>query len=256
MKLRYYTDNVLNELRSEIKENLEHYCSPKECEWVSKYEFRESKFEIALSESQTNFLKIDPGYEHDCENSIALFNHLRELTVKQASSECFWCCMCHTIPAFYEYASTRWFSKGVNDSSVQTHFFAPIRSNLPTQNALARLWWGAFVSYDDSHSSDQYALTRVLWKYQTRFKDFMDTLNSHSRIRALGILEALKIRDENEGLYLVANDGKTDSDFRSLNRYLNRYSLVAPLDFLGKEQIRDLALAFFKKRKERIIKSS
>lgn len=251
MKLRYFDSTVLDRLRNDITENLGNY-RDKSYEWTSEYEFRESQFEIDFSEDQVGFLKVDPGYEYDSVNSVELFKRLSGLTAKQASSESFWCCICHTVPKFYEYACVRWCSKDIKENTIRERFFGQTKKALVVKNALARLWWGTFLSVDSSNEYDKYALTRVLWKYQTRFQDFMDTINSHSKVRTLGILEALKIRDENEELYLVENDGRNNSDFRSLNRYLNHYSLVAPLDFLKKEQIRDLALDFFKKRRERL----
>lgn len=247
MKLRFYKKDVLDKLRTGTRENLIKYRDEETNDWLnSDFGFTESAAEIPEFDGNCGFLKLG-GIETDCENSIALFERFKKLTRRQASMETFWCCLCHSVPEFYAYTRERWLSKdaeNLKESTVVAHFFGQQERDLRADNALARLWWGAFVSYDEKNSDDSFALTRVLWKNNTRFTDFMDTFNSHSRSRARGVLRALKARDEN-GKYNTNSD-----DFRALNKALNWLSVADPLDFWEEDDIFRYALNFFEKRKK------
>lgn len=246
MKLRFYKKDVLKKLRTGTRENLIKYRDEETNGWLnSDYGFTESAAEIPEFDGNCDFLKLG-GIENDCENSIALFERFKKLSPRQASMETFWCCLCHSVPEFYAYTRERWISKhaeNLKESTVTAHFFGQEASDLRTLNALARLWWGAYVSYDSGNADDPFALTRVLWKRNQDFIDFMDTFNSHSRSRAHGVLLALKIRDENKK-YQTNSD-----DFRALNKTLNYLSVVEPLDFWWAEDICKFALKFFEDRK-------
>lgn len=250
MKLRYFKDSVLNQLRVDVPENLERYRDDADCSWVrEKYKFRESSAEIKGFElADADFLRHGNGPADDCENSIALFSRFESLSPRLAAQETLWCCLCHTVPEFCNYTRERWeiADADVSAERIRAHFFGRINADLRTENALARLWWGAFVSADDRFRDDRrFRLTRVLWKNNERFTDFMDTFNSHSRSRARGVLLALERHDaEAEKFY-------TDSDdFRELNKALNRLSVVEPLDFWPEEEICEYALGFFRERRE------
>ena len=249
MKMRFYKKDVLNKLRTGTKENWKRYRDEETNDWLkSDFSFAESAAEIPEFDGNCDFLKSG-GPEADCENSIALFDRFKKLTPRQASMETFWCCLCHSVPEFYVYARERWLSKNpekIKESTVSAHFFGQIEGDLRTDNALARLWWGAFVSYDRNaeNEEDRFALTRVLWKNNTRFTDFMDTFNSRSRSRARGVLRALAVCDEKYPT-------NTADDFRALNTALNWLSVADPLDFWEEGEIYRYALNFFEERKKR-----
>lgn len=248
MKLRFYKKDVLKKLRTGTRENLLKYRDEETNNWLnSEFGFTDSAAEIPEFDGNCDFLKPG-GPETDCENSIALFERFRKLSPRQASMETFWCCMCHSVPKFYKYTRERWLSKHaekLKESTVTAHFFGQEASGLRADNALARLWWGAHVSYD-GNAADPFALTRVLWGNTQRFVDFMDTFNSHSRSRARGVLRALADYDLDEKYQTVAKD-----DFRALNKMLNWLSVAEPLDFWKEDDIYSFALDFFEKRKKR-----
>lgn len=250
MKLHYFEESVLNQLRADVPENLERYRDDADCSWVGeKYPILESSAEIKGFEfNDADFLRRGNSVADDCENSIALFSRFESLSPRLAAQETLWCCLCHSVLEFYKYTRERWKTTDADVSAekIRAHFFGRIDSDLRTENALARLWWGAFVSADNRFRDDRrFRLTRVLWKNTMRFTDFMDTFNSHSRSRARGVLLALERYDAEAGKFYT-----NSHDFRALNKALNRLSVVEPLDFWPEEEIYKYALGFFRKRRE------
>lgn len=42
-------------------------------------------------------------------------------------------------------------------------------------NAVSRLWWAGYLSYDEDNSADHYHLTKILFTGQQICADIMDT---------------------------------------------------------------------------------
>ena len=252
MKLRFYDNVIWRKLREDLPENLRNhqYYQEDNSYFQKTYPYKESDAEIPGFDGNCDFLNIgndgSPCDETtDCENSIEFFKRFKALPPRLAAQEALWCCLCHSVPEFYKYTIRRWFTEAATEKGVLLHFWGTTQKCLRTRNALARLWWGAYVSYDGK-ADDPFALTRVLWRTNQDFTDFMDTFNSHSRSRAQGVLLALKARDESREKYYTNGD-----DFRELNKVLNWRAVVDPLDFWPKEKLRNFALDFFEERKKR-----
>lgn len=100
-------------------------------------------------------------------------------------------------------------------------------------NALSSLWWKGYLTYDEG-ADDPFWITRTLGT-TTNLADFLDTFNSYSRTRTRGIARAIsEVIDE---LHL---ERLKNQPFRDLNKYLNRYSAVPPLDFYTESEIYEL----------------
>lgn len=259
-KLRYFDDGTHANAISDIRQNTNLYLTEADNQWfLGKYECKESTNVVwndpaeADPEQRLVFGKASAEEEsrNDGENSIRLFKRLSFLKPSQAVQSLFWSAMCHAVLEFYEYTRARWLanlsSEDCKLDDIKRRFFAKNPMRVWDGNALARLWWGAYVSFDENRE-DKFELTRILWRTNQDWQDFMDTKSCLSRSRAHGVLSALKMRQENQEKYL------TDAnDFRALNKYLNRRAVVAPLEFFNSEEICSEALAFFEKRKRGLV---
>jgi hypothetical protein len=118
----------------------------------------------------------------DAENAIRLHRALSSLTPLQASDERLWAWLCH-IP-FRDYVAQRHLGdlSGVKlVNKIRSRFFVAGRdSRALMRNALARLWWGASLTYDKA-AEDPYELTRVLFFRQETVKNLLENNFGRSR---------------------------------------------------------------------------
>lgn len=88
-------------------------------------------------------------------------------------------------------------------------------------------------------------MTKILLTNQTVCSDVVDTLNRTSPNRIQGVLLTIEeFKDE-----MGSTRGLVDY-VRECNRYLNRYAAVTVLDYLSKEEIRDIALGFLREARK------
>jgi len=118
----------------------------------------------------------------DAENAIRLHRAFSTLTPLQASDERLWVWLCH-IP-FRDYVLQR----HVGDLSgeklvkkIRSRFFVDGGdSRALMRNALARLWWGASLTFDE-RAGDPYELTRILFFRQETVKNLLENNFGRSR---------------------------------------------------------------------------
>lgn len=102
----------------------------------------------------------------DFESSKAIYSFLMELSPIQASDPRLWAYLTHVD--LYEYMTQRWkdFFTGKTDNTdyLIEHWFVKTPSQqCLMRNAIAGLWWAAYLSYDKSRS-DPFELTKVFFK--------------------------------------------------------------------------------------------
>lgn len=118
----------------------------------------------------------------DAENAVRLHRAFSTLTPLQASDERLWVWLCH-IP-FRDYVRQR----HVGDLSgeklvkkIRSRFFVDGKdSRALMRNALARLWWGASLTFDE-RAGDPYELTRILFFRQETVKNLLENNFGRSR---------------------------------------------------------------------------
>lgn len=109
----------------------------------------------------------------DLDNSIRLFSALKNLDLTQANDRRLWVTLTHTL--FYDYTRKRWNITSTSSDSVikdRLHFEG---SGLRTrnQNSVARLWWAARITYDETRN-DPFELTKLLWEKQDFYQNLID----------------------------------------------------------------------------------
>lgn len=130
--------------------------------------------EFPIEDNVDNIVKI-PGLYHsqvdlvlsdkpsdDFENSKRFFNAYKSLSPLTAAQESFWAYLSHV--EYFKYAKTRWpkDEKTNPANHYKSHFFIEGNMLKIARNAMARLWWPAFMTYDESHQ-DPFHLTKYLF---------------------------------------------------------------------------------------------
>lgn len=252
MLLSYFTEEAYESLLHDIRKNAENYASDED--WLTTYfsgtdgYFKTSSVDVgAFSPHYTPGKKDDAQKsQEDLINTRLIYDAFRNLTPLQASNKYMWTYLCHAVPEYRNYIRDRWM-QDERENTIKSRFFVTTPGSLLNDNALSRLWWYGYLTYDRS-SSHHYALTEILFTNQTICTDVMDTFNRMNYDRMRGVLMA--IRDFKD--VLGNNEGITDY-FRECKKYLNHYAAVTTLEFLDSEEIRDLAFNYMiKLREERL----
>jgi hypothetical protein len=96
----------------------------------------------------------------DFENAKLLFEKLNnKLTPEDADDERLWTYLTHFI--FYRYTKDRWINEEKSSDVIRDRFFYEGSGRLVrTRNAIARLWWIPYLTYNPNGTSEQ-----EKWKY-------------------------------------------------------------------------------------------
>lgn len=164
----------------------------------------------------------------ELENSIALYEAMKDLSETQASDERLWSYLTHVV--FWDYMRERW---PVGDSlgRVKDRYFLRTKSiETLTRNGIARLWWYAHLTYDPSRKNP-YELTEILLSRADLSVGITErALGSNPNIR-IALLEFLKNNPA-----IAANEDKT----RDLMKGLNLAGGVRNLPFLEILEIKEV----------------
>ncbi len=249
MLLGYFTEEAYDKLLHDIPSNAENYTSNDD--WLPTYfgtatgYFKMSSIDVSIfSPSYTPGRKDDAQKsQEDLVNTRLIYDAFKNLTPLQASNKYLWSYLCHAVPEYREYIRDRWMQEG-RENTVKNRYFVTTPGSLLNDNALSRLWWYAYLTYD-RNGINHYALTEILLTNQTICTDVMDTFNRMNFNRMKGVLLAIK-----DFKYEIGdNEGITDY-FRECKKYLNHYAAVTTMEFLDSEEIRDLAFNYMMKLRE------
>ena len=243
MLLGYFTEEAYEKLLHEIPQNADNYSSNED--WLPTYfgssdgYFKTSSVDVSMFVPSYTPGKKDDAQksQEDLVNTRLIYEAFRNLTPLQASNKYMWTYLCHAVPEYKSYIQDRWMQEE-RSNTIKNRFFVTTPGSLLNDNALSRLWWYGYLTYD-RHSSNHYALTEILFTNQTICTDVMDTFNRMNYDRMRGVLMAIKDFKEE----ISDNEGITDY-FRECKKYLNHYAAVTTLEFLDSDEIRDLAFNY------------
>lgn len=250
MLLGYFTEEAYEDLLHNISKNAEKYSSNDE--WLAEYFGKtEGYFKISKTVDVNRFVpSYTPGKKDDTQkakddlvNTRMLYSAFKNLTPLQASNKYMWTYLCHAIPEYRQYIFDRWMQEA-RENTIKNRYFVTSFGSLLNDNALSRLWWYGYLTYDEE-STNPFALTEILLTNQTICTDVMDTFNRMNFNRMKGVLLAIKEFKET----IEENEGITDY-FRECKKYLNHYAAVTNLDFLEVEEIKKLAFDYMVKIRE------
>lgn len=262
MKIKYLTDKAYETLLDNLSIDQEKYLS-KEC-WLPEYFgekefFKESRLEI---QGITMYMEGDKNAS-DIVNVRTIFDNLGHLTPQQASNPYLWSYI--SMVDCWQYTTWRW-GKSVEEETAtedieneeivsaasgkeskravnikQRYLCHPSRIGL-LRNAISRLWWYGYLSYQPGSSSRKYELTELLLSSSDLCQSIVERNFSMNRNICYGILQAIKQINDDPNLDNVGKLSSTgEYEWRGLCKYLNRFGAVTLLDTLSCDEIKELS---------------
>lgn len=248
MNLIYFTKDAYKLLKKDLINNQENYYS--EESWLKDY-FADAGLDEYFKTSSIVVPKVEliyTGDDDETKNKNDLHNvrliygaYKDKVTPLLASDPMLWSALCHIT--YKDYVLKRW-KKGDGTVRLNQRFFATEgRSSLCYYNAISRLWWSGYLTYDEERErSNPYHLTEVLFSAQQIQKDLFDQSMSMNKTVVKGLLTALK------RIQGASGNASTPLFRQCCDTYLNHYGAVSILDSLSAKDIEEIAFEFMKKK--------
>lgn len=162
-KLLYVGQQVADDLRDNISENIVRYKEGDFLDWEAAGDWR-----IPLSfDADLDGLKeltSEGGSESEIRNSIAVGHALGKLTPALARENRIWIRLSHI--ECLQYSRDRWLRIGKDDADlaedVSKHFFAPTLTGCRDDHAISRLWWNHRIAKQIMPDNPARALKKIL----------------------------------------------------------------------------------------------
>lgn len=233
-KLYFLKQDALEALRANVQNNLDKY-SDVSNDWIYDFfdgenpfiEFKEEAPDFRLNKHRGGKAKVD------IENAKILYANLKDiLTPSQASDERFWAGLAHGT--FWNYMHNRW-EMDRKDTSAESikgrYFFNFSKQRSLLSHTIARLWWMAHKTYDESRENpfelleyfDRDFVTPALTFFSSNFS------NNPTLVRA-SVSAAIEIEEINRRV--------SREEFQALIRYLNILGGVSIIDYYEEEELK------------------
>lgn len=241
MNLLYFTKDAYKMLKKDLDNNKDNYYSDEP--WLSEY-FASAGLDEFYRTSSIVVPEVDLIYSgddneaknrDDLANIKILFSAYKDkITPLQASDPMLWSALSHIT--FKKYVLNRW-KKDDGTVRLDQRFFATEgRASLLYYNAISRLWWSGYLTYDEEReSSNPWHLTETLFTAQQIQKDLFDQSFSMNKQIVKGLLSALRRLQEEQG------NSCTPTFRKCCDSYLNHYGAVSILDTLTADEIEMIA---------------
>lgn len=242
MILNFMKSNALDMLKSDIPRNVALYNSKEK--WVDNY-FEEKGisnyfFNTGITVPDVELIAGDS--KTDSENAKRIFEAFKEsLNPVQASDLRLWAFLAHNV--YWNYMRERWaidiaFEDDADDTGKDKmvsrvgarYFYEASKGKAFVRQGIARLYWSAYLTYDESNTENPYELTEYFLSKQDIFA--VSTERSLARNKEL-LLAALKVLKEYGDL--------KRNVIRQYFLYLNQAGGVIVLDSLSRNSAYDLA---------------
>ena len=239
MQLGYFTEEAYNKLYQNIDLNIDKYMQDND--WINSYFENDAIYyhiSNAVNVDDYELISLEKQNEQDksredLTNVEILYTALKKLSPLQASNKYMWTYLCHAIPKNRQYIKNRWL-QNIRENTIRERFFVKSESSLWNDNALSRLWWYGYFTYEENNSNP-FELTEILLTNQTLATDVIDTINRMNPVRIKGVLYGIRKYIE----YIHSTIGVSD-DFRECKKRLNQYAAVTNFDFLNYEDIEQI----------------
>ena len=218
-----------------MESNAEYY--KRDNGWLKEFfDGREYAIETGIEYPEFQLVSTGNKTDDDFTNTKIVYDALGKiLTPHQACNKYMWSYLVHD--KYWSYAKQRWAVE--SGASIKTRYFCG-DSRIPLSlNALSRLWWYGYLTYDDDNPSDPYHLTKLMTSDTDLCQNLVQHKYSMNKAVALGFLDGIKKFIDESGEF-------TGEKQRSLIKYVNRYGAVTSLDVLTREEIKELTYNYLK----------
>lgn len=235
MKIQFMKDDSVYALKKYIKYAKNHYTDDN-TEWIKSITNNDENFGLFKKEfNDFNLMISDKPEKDDIENMKIIYENLKDLTDSQASDERLWAGLSHT--KFWDYMQKRW--PLPNDPEkwekhILQHYFFAHGARSTVLNGLARLWWYARLTYDETNIDNPYELTEYMAK-DINGKAYMLFGSNFSRNRKIQriFLYTIKNYEEQHGLIL------SREEFGELRKQVVLWSGKLVIDVVDRETLKN-----------------
>ena len=179
MKLYFLPHSSVEDLKRRLPENRDKYLAGEAATLLASVQKAESKVQVdeppALALPTADDLK-------DAPNARAVYQWLHELNPIQASDGRVWSYLTHGVYA--DYTFRRWPIDKSSDvpTRIRERYFVEGQGLASlVRNAIARLWWFGYLTYDAETTGDLFELTDVLVSLQDIQVAFLERAIGRSR---------------------------------------------------------------------------
>jgi hypothetical protein len=234
MELNYIKETGINQLKANIKNNIEKEMYIKNHVWLDDYLEDDylAKTGILVNDIQL-LVPEKSGTETDLENCKRIYKAMKHLTYEQATEERIWSYLTHST--FWDYMRKRWpvevRKETTQETFINTRYF--LKGSMDTalvRNGIARLWWIAHSTYDES-SENPFYLTELLFKDADIQIAILERSFSRNTDITKNILKSIHKYSR------INNRFPNRHEIRELMKHINRIGGTKILDMLDYEDI-------------------
>lgn len=240
MKVYYMKQKALDSLQKDISDNLEQY--QYSSRWTDQYfidkEVPKYYFETGIE--VPDYELVLGGPETDFQNAKNVFEAFNgKVNPVQASDLRLWAYLAHV--QHWDYMHSRWKinvpdeedepddgKKSPRDKMLDRvrtrYFFDASRGKAFVRQGIARLYWGAYLTYDETNENP-YEYTEFFFNKQDVFTSITERSYARNKVLVLATLKELKKHPE-----------LSRADIRLFLVKLNQAGAITVLDFLDEEQ--------------------
>ncbi len=247
MKLYFMKQKALDSLQKDIPDNLQKYDST--TPWIDQYfiEKETPKYCFDTGIEVEDYQLVLGGPESDFQNARIIYEAYKEkLNPVQASDLRLWAYLAHA--QHWDYMCKRWkidvpdeedeedeqeggkktpTEKVINRVKTR-YFFGASRGKAFVRQGMARLFWSAYLTYDDNNPNP-YEYTEFFFSKQDIFTSITERSYARNKILILAALKELKKHPE------LSRD-----DIRLFLARLNQTGAITVLDYLDANQAEKL----------------
>ena len=235
MKIQFMKDDSVYALKKYIKYAKNHY-TDSDTEWIKSITNNDENFGLFKKEfNDFDLIISDKPEKDDIENMKIIYDNLKDLTDSQASDERLWAGLSHT--KFWDYMQKRW--PLPNDPEkwekyILQHYFFAHGARSTVLNGIARLWWYARLTYDETNIDNPYELTEYMAK-DINGKAYMLFGSNFSRNREIQriFLYTIKNYEDQHGLLLSRDE------FGELRKQIVLWSGKLLIDVVDRETLKN-----------------
>ena len=246
MKVYYMKQKALDSLQKDIPENLDSYQASEP--WVDQYFIDKDSphFYFDTGIEVDEYQLIIGGPDTDFQNAKIVYEAYKDkLNPLQASDLRLWAYLSHV--QHWDYMYTRWKidapddeedeepeagKKSPKDKAIDRvksrYFFGASRGKAFVRQGIARLYWSAYLTYDENNENP-YEYTEFFFNKQDVFTSITERSYARNKVLVLAALKELKKHPE------LSRD-----DTRLFLARLNQAGAITVLDFLDADRAGEL----------------
>lgn len=231
MKIKIISNSALQALKENVGAELYLYDKDSPIELLEEVG-KDALIDTGLEVDDFHLILSDDT-KQDFYNVKKIYGTMRNvLTPSMASDERLWAGMALEENC-WSYINARWRKSGWTKDNVKEHFFFNHSSRRSlTRNALSRLWWIGYLTYDEEHPTDPWHYTRFICGNQRYIVDMLERNMSNNLSLTKACVNACD-------LFIANNpDQKLDSnDMREIQKYMSIMGGVYLLDTLDADYL-------------------